>query len=120
MFNKVKQFLEEKKGWDDAGQPYRSEEKIQELFNICIQCPEYQKVSKKVGKCGVCGCRLSYSSKFLNKLAWATTRCPLDEPKWIEDIKLDEQAPAETPVETQTEEPPKPAPKIVRGCGCGS
>ena len=69
------------------GSPVRKQEEIDVIFNICTQCKFYKKNTETEGKCGVCGCFLKKTGYLLNKIAWATTRCPLEEPKWVEQQK---------------------------------
>lgn len=84
MFKEIGRFFLERQKWIKAGKPYRSEEKIKELFKICSsnECQNYIKKNDKEGSCNICGCRLVARKEYLNKLAWATTECPLEPPKW--------------------------------------
>lgn len=121
------QFLIERAKWKKVGKPVRSAEKIQELFNICNACEHYIKNTETSGNCGICKCNLKNVAGSLNKLAWATTRCPLPEPKWMpepayvdvaaspEEIQIEESLPDEPdePLEPSAPQPPK-----SRGCGC--
>jgi hypothetical protein len=92
----VNNFLEEYKKWHEAGSPVRSPEKIEELFIICSSniCENYEPIKDGRGKCGVCGCNLKRKGRIMNKLSWATTKCPLIPPLWEEEI-TEEKANAE-------------------------
>lgn len=133
MFNiidaakKVKRFYLERKKWIKAGNPKRTADEINNLFdNICSKCEHFKKKGPHEGKCGICGCRLTRKKEYLNKLAWATTSCPLDNPKWIalpeySNIELSEQEIKEAANEQQLDEQKekelqKEAPK--KSCGC--
>ena len=123
MLNKIKQFFIEKTKWKKAGKPYRSDDKIDQLFIICNECDKYQKKDDNEGSCGVCGCRITNKKELFNKIAWATTKCPLEDPRWIEEPEF--QSIEITDQEVYTEEMPKieeveptPSPPPARGCGC--
>lgn len=118
------EFLKENKKWRDAGSPERSQERIEEIFNICSsdECQKYLSISENVGQCKVCSCYLRKDGHKINKIRYATTRCPLENPKWIEEdgiekveTKKEEEPIQEPPPETQQfiKRPPK------SGCGCG-
>lgn len=104
----------EKKIWKNSGQPVRSDERVAELYNICINCENYIPIPLLTdrGQCAICTCLLSKDSDRMNKLRWATTKCPLPEPKWVEEEGFEQKI--EPEVET-------PGPKISRqsDCGCG-
>ena len=115
-------YLNERKKWADAGSTIRSKERIEELFNICQSCDKYIKIKENRGKCGVCGCYLTNrENATFNKLAFSTTRCPLEEPKWVEEsgyenIKI---KPEEIKIEEPTpEQIQPPSPPKRGGCGC--
>jgi hypothetical protein len=59
------------------GLPKSSQDVINTRFSICSVCDSYDKRRKE---CSECGCNISNQSRFLNKLAWADQKCPLD--KW--------------------------------------
>ena len=59
------------------GFPKSSMDQIHTRFNICHQCEWYD---RKASQCLVCGCFINNQKIFLNKLAWADQKCPLD--KW--------------------------------------
>ena len=80
--NPVK-FNEERKAWKDAGEPMRPEGEMTRIFmEECSPCKYFKRLVGQRGKCKVCGCFLHPKSKTINKLAWATTQCPLPKPKW--------------------------------------
>ena len=60
------------------GFPKSTKAEIEYRYNICINCEYY---NDKFSMCDYCGCNLSKKSKFLNKLAWADQKCPID--KWM-------------------------------------
>lgn len=60
-----------------AGSPKSTKEQIIERYNICISCEDY---NKEFTMCNQCGCNINNKKQFLNKLAWADQKCPLD--KW--------------------------------------
>ena len=58
-------------GWLKAGGKERSEEEIQRIWNICIQCDAFVD-----GKCMECGCTLGLKGHPIkNKLKMDTTHC---------------------------------------------
>jgi hypothetical protein len=86
----------------------------------------FQRASEDSGKCGVCGCNIKKTGTFLNKIAWATTKCPIiGSPKWVEskpefarevEITKTELLVAEQEMNNeiaQEKNPPKKG-----GCGC--
>lgn len=60
-----------------AGSPKSTNKQILERYNICISCEEY---NSELTMCNQCGCNINNKKQFLNKLAWADQKCPLD--KW--------------------------------------
>lgn len=60
-----------------AGFPKSTQEQINYRLNICLSCDMYD---RKNSQCMVCGCSLSNKKIFMNKLAWADQKCPID--KW--------------------------------------
>lgn len=60
-----------------SGCPKSSQDLINHRFNICLDCDMMDRVG---GECTVCGCNISRKKRFLNKLAWADQKCPLN--KW--------------------------------------
>jgi len=59
------------------GFPKATIEEINYRFNICNNC-EYYDINEKI--CQQCGCNINQKKQFLNKLAWADQKCPID--KW--------------------------------------
>jgi hypothetical protein len=59
------------------GLPKSSKDTIASRYSLCIACDSYDKENKQ---CSQCGCNISNKSIFLNKLAWADQKCPLN--KW--------------------------------------
>ena len=59
-----------------------TQEEIDRRFKICQECPLYKKLGEDSGICThrSCGCNVGQEKKFLNKLAWASERCPIN--KW--------------------------------------
>lgn len=104
--NKITQFTQEFLKWQKAGRPVRTQEKIVELFQICKSCENFNKDTEDKGSCNICGCTLRSGGTQLNKLRWATTKCPLEEPKWVEETVEIERAKTADVVEAK-----KP-------CGC--
>jgi hypothetical protein len=64
-----------------SGFPKSSQDQINYRFNICNSCEYYDPQLKQ---CMVCGCNVSTKKRFMNKLAWADQKCPMD--KWKEVI----------------------------------
>jgi len=60
-----------------SGMPKSTTETIRKRYVICLQCEKYNSIKSE---CGVCGCYISNKKRFINKLAWADQRCPLN--KW--------------------------------------
>lgn len=103
LIERGKRYLTERKKWADAGKPMRSQERINEIYDsFCKDCVYRQKYKYC---CEICSCFINRGTAF-NKIAFATTRCPLEEigeqPKWIEEPGFQ----------------PAPPPK-TSGCGCG-
>ena len=88
MLEKAKQFLDERRTWKEYGKPLRSPERMEELFAICSDCEFFEPAKEGQGNCGVCGCQIRKTGTRMNKIAWATTNCPLDEPKWEKEPDL--------------------------------
>jgi hypothetical protein len=64
-----------------SGFPKSSQDQINYRFSICNSCEYYDANSRQ---CMVCGCNISTKKIFMNKLAWADQKCPID--KWKEVI----------------------------------
>lgn len=74
--------------WHRAGRPIRSQERVNELLQICRTCPFLTADEKRGAYCGKCGCPINgkVDNPTENKLAMATERCPLDPPRWEADV----------------------------------
>ena len=91
MLEKIKQYNKEKKLWKKHGSVIRDADRMLEIYNICQTCPLFGRAGGVVpgyDACTHCGCNLHPSKKQLNKIAWNTTRCPKEDPEWIEDIDI--------------------------------
>lgn len=64
------------------GMPKCTQEQINSRLEVCKGCELFNKTSEDTGFCShsSCGCNISKEQKFLNKLAWADQKCPID--KW--------------------------------------
>jgi len=76
-FNKIKTFLKSLLFHIYAGFPKASQGQILERYKICTSCDMFD---QKNQQCLACGCNVSSKKIFMNKLAWADQKCPLD--KW--------------------------------------
>lgn len=74
---RLKVFLKSLLWHVSRGLPKSSLETIKTRYNICLSCSSYDCVNKQ---CLECGCNISNKKQFLNKLAWADQKCPLN--KW--------------------------------------
>ncbi len=135
MFDKAKQYFEERKKWLKHKRPYRTPERMEELFAICSGCEHFKPSKEGVGSCGICGCNIKKEGAGLNKLAWATTQCPDEPPRWEVDTDLPDidtvhakavdeaHSKEEAELEGRTKEeittPPPAKKKKKGGCGCG-
>ena len=91
----AKRFANESLKWVAAGSPFRNQSTIIALFdNFCSKCSEYIAKHKEhdAGKCNLCGCSISQKVAMLNKLAWGTTNCPMDPPKWTAEIAVNDES----------------------------
>ena len=77
MLIKIKTFLKSLFWHVYSGMPKSSQKLIDKRYSICIVCDSYDKINSQ---CLECGCNLSNKKIFLNKLAWADQKCPLQ--KW--------------------------------------
>jgi uncharacterized paraquat-inducible protein A len=59
------------------GFPKSSQKEINERYNICLSCKDFD---SKNSQCTICGCNINNKKIFLNKLAWADQECPIG--KW--------------------------------------
>lgn len=98
MLDKIAKFLQEEKKWVLAGRPIRSEDEMQKIHEICRHCEHFEEGHgwlPKYDRCGICGCNLHPTQTAMNKIAMATTKCPLESPRWglawpvNKDIKKD-------------------------------
>ena len=73
--------------WIAAGRPVRSDERVREIFDtLCRPCTHFD---AKRQTCRLCGCYVRRSgTAFTNKLKMATERCPLNPPKWVEEVPV--------------------------------
>jgi uncharacterized paraquat-inducible protein A len=74
---RLKTFLKSLFWHINRGLPKSSQHTIDYRYSICSSC---DKLDKKNSQCLVCGCNINNKRIFLNKLAWADQKCPLD--KW--------------------------------------
>lgn len=68
--------------WIAAGRPFRDEQQIAAIFEVCAGCPKFRpnKGSEDRGYCRACGCRVRRQGGLLNKIKMLTENCPLG--KW--------------------------------------
>ena len=113
LSEKIDGYEKEHEEWVKAGKPTRNRRRRAQLYNICAMCENY------TGKtCKICGCMINLTPG-LNKLYWATTKCPLDPPKWEADWPdtKEESDPEEAALVDSS--PVNKPPKKSGGCGCG-
>lgn len=104
LTHRLDSYQQEREKWTKAGKPTRTPERIEQLFTAyCKPCTNYSGTN-----CKICGCMIN-TTVGLNKLYWATTKCPDDPPKWLEEKEGGDSQINETPPEI-----PPPPPK--RGC----
>ena len=84
--NPAKQYLDSRSRWKAAGKPTRTDEEVRKIFDICKRCDHYQQLTKKLGRCKLCGCALNLGKR-LNKLYWSTETCPDLPPRWTAKIE---------------------------------
>jgi len=60
-----------------GGSPKSSQSIINYRYSICESCEFLDKINSQ---CLHCGCNISNKKIFLNKLAWADQKCPIN--KW--------------------------------------
>lgn len=80
----------------------RSPEEMGEYYAICQACPLFRRGEgyfPGYDLCGECGCNLHPSAETLNKLAWATTKCPKNPPEWPKDERIKKEVSEDTPNE---------------------
>lgn len=59
------------------GLPKSTQDQINERYDICLKCDSHDSKNKV---CLQCGCNINNKRIFLNKLAWADQKCPIN--KW--------------------------------------
>jgi hypothetical protein len=59
------------------GLPKSTQQTINSRYAICVDCESFNLQDKL---CNECGCSISNRKIFMNKLAWADQKCPLN--KW--------------------------------------
>ena len=74
---KIKNFINSLFWHICRGLPKSSQQTIDNRLYICEQCDMYD---AKNQQCLVCGCNINNKKIFMNKLAWADQKCPLE--KW--------------------------------------
>ena len=75
LADKLKNFAKASVKHIAQGMPMASEEEIQRRYAICQTC-EFL----KAGACTKCGCPVVREKKFISKLSWADSACPIG--KW--------------------------------------
>jgi len=65
-----------------AGHPTCTQEQVDERYAICRECPLFINHGNMKGICShsSCGCNITNTLVFLNKLGWADQSCPIG--KW--------------------------------------
>jgi len=79
----VLRYLIEKARHMIHGAPLRSPLAISERYSVCSECPFFDRISEGEGQCSICCCGLKREGNEMNKLAWKTTVCPHNPPKWF-------------------------------------
>ncbi len=122
-------YIKELTRWKLAGSPLREQAEIDRIFNtICSPCPHFEG-----NRCGLCKCFLNTNTKF-NKIAFGTTKCPADPPRWMPEVEGSEDGILSDADKVEIDEivkyneepeqpvtpnqPPPPAPKPTNSCGC--
>ena len=73
-------FISSLKTWQAAGRPIVNRTEWNMRLETCRGCTWWQEIAKtKIARCRKCGCSSA-------KLLLATSRCPLNPPKWSETI----------------------------------
>jgi hypothetical protein len=80
MFHKIITFFKALWWHIWRGSPKSTTLEINERYDICQHCEMFEN-----DQCLVCGCNVNSKKIFMNKLAWADQKCPLD--KWKENLK---------------------------------
>lgn len=76
-FTKITTFIKSLFWHIYSGSPKSTQYEINKRLKICLDCAEFD---NKHNECKICGCSISSEIKFMNKLAWADQKCPLN--KW--------------------------------------
>lgn len=74
-FTKIKTFIKSLFWHVWAGFPKSSQAEIDRRLDICKSCDMFDQNNSQ---CLVCGCNINNKKMFMNKLAWADQKCPLD------------------------------------------
>jgi len=115
---RARRYIKERRTWVQKGKPMRSQELIDYIYHEhCKDCYEYNGTS-----CNICGCMINTGTN-LNKIAWATTNCPAEPPKWDQETKIPPDYQSDKPKKEAQKVSPEPQNKKKRkkkkkGCGC--
>ncbi len=93
MIDLIKSYALARRKWKQAGKPIRTPERMVEIHDICKGCDHFKPEGgfmEGCDQCGVCSCNLSPTEEKLNKIAWATTECPAEEPLWGPEISSED------------------------------
>lgn len=83
MFNR---FMSARHRWTKAGKPERTDEEVAEIYDtFCKPCKFFTGTG-----CKLCGCLINRERRHMNKLRWATEKCPHTPPFWEAKVKTDE------------------------------
>jgi len=82
FFIRLKTFIKSLLWHISRGLPKSSQSLIDYRYNICSSCEMFD---YKNNLCNYCGCNINNKKVFLNKLAWADQKCPLN--KWDSEHK---------------------------------
>jgi hypothetical protein len=129
------QFGTEYAKWLASGGKYRSQEQIDQIYQLCSSntCGKFINHNNGQGECGICGCNLTPNQEKFNKIAWDSTHCPHNPSYWgvdgvhnlpvPNDLSIKEEAPEPSQEPTNdiiyTNAEPLKETKKVGGCGCG-
>jgi len=111
-------YVRERREWKAAGKPMRPAKLIKYIYeNICKPCEHFD---GEQSRCNVCGCFIKMEGEAWNKLAWATTRCPLVPPKW-KNISQDDRPALKGPPKPKKNPPAtknkRQGDEECKGCG---
>lgn len=81
LIHKIKNFAKALYFHIGYGLPKCSQEQINNRYKICLGCEFYDNKNRE---CLHCGCSILPYKRFLNKLAWADQKCPID--KWNAEL----------------------------------